>query len=190
MRDSRAAAGHSEATSGLGPYRIESAVGSPSSSGLGHRPFKAAARVRTPLGTQDKTASARSNTSHPSVRRQRQHELRERAGSETAAAAPDVAAPHLLGSLVVWCRSVSRTAAGQTRADSSGPGLDLQSLALPQQVARRKLGVRAHCAHCYLILRAGERWQQLLVLKRFESQTNGCTPVTKRRFPEPEGRRS
>ena len=30
---------------------------SPSSSGLGHRPFKAAARVRTPLGTQDQTVS-------------------------------------------------------------------------------------------------------------------------------------
>jgi hypothetical protein len=30
---------------------------SPSSSGLGHRPFKAAARVRTPLGTQDQTRS-------------------------------------------------------------------------------------------------------------------------------------
>jgi hypothetical protein len=55
MRDLRAAAGQSEATSGLGPHRIESAVGSPSSSGLGHRPFKAAARVRTPLGTQDQT---------------------------------------------------------------------------------------------------------------------------------------
>ena len=31
-------------------------IRSPSSSGLGHRPFKAAARVRTPLGTQDQTA--------------------------------------------------------------------------------------------------------------------------------------
>jgi hypothetical protein len=32
-------------------------VRSPSSSGLGHRPFKAAARVRTPLGTQDQMVS-------------------------------------------------------------------------------------------------------------------------------------
>jgi hypothetical protein len=30
---------------------------SPSSSGLGHRPFKAATRVRTPLGTQDQSGS-------------------------------------------------------------------------------------------------------------------------------------
>ena len=72
---------------------------------------------------------------------------------------------------MVWCGSVSQTAAGQTHADSSGPDLDLQSLALPKQVARRALGVRAHCAHCYLILGAGERWQQLLVLKRFDSHT-------------------
>jgi excisionase family DNA binding protein len=72
-------------------------------------------------------------------------------------------------SLVVSCRSVSRTAAGQTRTDSSGPDLDLQSLARPRQVARREVGVRADCTHCYLILGAGERWQQLLVLRRFDS---------------------
>jgi excisionase family DNA binding protein len=72
---------------------------------------------------------------------------------------------------VVWCRSVSPTAAGQARADASGPDVDLQSLALPKQVARRELGVRGHCAHCSLILGAGERWQQLLVLKRFDSHT-------------------
>jgi hypothetical protein len=72
---------------------------------------------------------------------------------------------------VVWRRSVSRTAAGQTRTDSSGPDLDLQSLGLPKQIARRELSVRAHCAYCYLIFGAGERWQQLLVLKKFDSHT-------------------
>src|SRR5829696_8457883 len=140
-------------------------------------------------GHKIKSLLTRSNTSPTCVRSQPQHELRERAGSETAAAAPDVAAPHLLGSLVVWCGSVSQTAAGQTHADSSGPDLDLQSLALPKQVARRALGVRAHCAHCYLILGAGERWQQLLVLRGSTATPNECTPVTKRRFHEPEGRR-
>ena len=72
---------------------------------------------------------------------------------------------------MVWRRSVSRTAAGQTRTDSSGPDLDLQSLGLAKQIARRELSVRAHCAYCHLIFGAGERWQQLLVLKKFDSHT-------------------
>ena len=38
-------------------HAIVAAVASPSSSGLGHRPFKAAARVRIPLGIQDQTVS-------------------------------------------------------------------------------------------------------------------------------------
>jgi hypothetical protein len=44
-------------------------------------------------GHQIKLALTRSNTSHPCVRSQPQHELRERAGSETAAAALDVVVP-------------------------------------------------------------------------------------------------
>jgi hypothetical protein len=138
-------------------------------------------------GHKLKSLLTRSNTSPPCVRSHPQHELRERAGSETAAAAPDVAAPQLLGFLVVWCRSVSRTAAGQTRADSSGTDLDLQSLARQSEVARPELGARAHCAHCYLVFGAGERWQQLRVLKGSTAIPNGCTPSRNGDSPNQNG---
>jgi hypothetical protein len=56
-------------------------------------------------GYKIKPALTRSNTSHPCVRRQPQHELRERAGSETATATLDAAA--LLAAWVPPCRLAS-----------------------------------------------------------------------------------
>ncbi len=62
---------------------VAGAVESPSSSGLGHRPFKAAARVRIPLGIQGQLALTRLNTSQSAVRLSHSMSSRERAGSET-----------------------------------------------------------------------------------------------------------
>ena len=61
---------------------------------LGLRPLRALSRrqrgFESRWGHKIKPPLTRSNTSHPSARRQPQHELRERAGSETSTAALDV----------------------------------------------------------------------------------------------------
>src|SRR4029453_16044974 len=100
------------------------AIRSPSSSGLGRRPFKAAARVRTPLGTQDQTALTRSNASCSRGRSRVQHELGSGRGAELPPKRHTSSSAHPLRvPLLAFAQGFSAAAAGRAAptCSSSNP---------------------------------------------------------------------
>jgi hypothetical protein len=145
---------------------------SPSSSGLGHRPFKAAARVRTPLGTQDQTALTRSNASCSRGRSPVQHELGERAGAELLPKRhTSSSAQPLRVARVAFVQACSAAAAGRAAPTCSSSNQNLP-VAAPPSAGCLKRTRRGHSAcSTRFPVDAAERSRWVAVLTCFDRHT-------------------
>jgi hypothetical protein len=161
-------------------------LGSPSSSGLGHRPFKAAARVRIPLGILDQIASDQVKRS-PSCRRCRvQHELR---AAEERDCAPRPQRCPALGrsAFISWIRpALSAASSVQARADWISFDLGHSRRCPPNSRCSRR-SAHAHSAYCDPISRGpGRRSGGRGGLKGSTAIPNRYAQLTKGRFLQPE----
>jgi hypothetical protein len=88
VRTAIVAEGSAYAAAGCGRSSLHSATGPPSTSGLGHHPFKVAARVRIPLGASPEAAVPSGSRGAAGTARGSSRSARSRRRAPTATGAP------------------------------------------------------------------------------------------------------